>query len=146
MKKFSILLLICILLTGCKKTDPTLIRFRNELDSFCENIQIINDDINAITNISSDEIGLKQASNSLLYQLDLLKDEFVKFSNLDFPSDYDYLEPVADEAAEYMTEAVGAYHKAFAENYTVSMEEYAHENYARAYKRVQVILDALETN
>lgn len=121
-----------------------LTRFRNEIDDFCNNILVIDSDINAITIPSTDEAGLKQATSELLYNLDILKDEFVKFSNIDFPSEYDYLEPVADEASDYMTEAVNSYHKVYEENYTASMEEYALENYSRAYKRVQVIFDVLQ--
>ena len=56
---------------------------------------------------------------------------------------YDYLEKLSDEAYDYMTEAVNAYRKTYQENYTTSMEEYAQENYKRAYKRVQIIIDVL---
>ena len=145
MKKITALFLLCVFFTGCKNTqnNAELFRFHKEIDTFCNNIKEIDSSINAISNISADEDGLKQATSELLNQLDLLKDEFLKFSNIDFPEEYDYLEKIADESADYMTEAVNAYHKTYEDNYTVSMEEYALENYGRAYKRVRVIIDVL---
>ena len=144
LKKLAILLLISLALTGCSsQEDATLSKFKKEMNEFCDNIVEIDTAINQITNISADEDGLKTATEDLMLNLDMLDDEFVKFSNIDFPEEYDYLEEVADEASEYMTEAVKAYHIAFEDNYTESMEEYAQENYSRAYKRVQIILDVL---
>ena len=145
MKKLAILLLTSILLTGCSnENDAALAKLENEINTFCDNVLKIDTAINQITNITADEAGLKIATKDLMYNLDILKDEFVKFSNIDFPEEYDYLESVADEASDYMTEAVKSYHTVYEENYTESMEKYAQENYSRAYKRVQIILDVLQ--
>ena len=48
---------------------------------------------------------------------------------------------MADEAGDYMTEAVNTYKKMYGDEdaYSVTLEEYANENYARAYKRVRII-------
>lgn len=145
MKKLAVILLLSIMLTGCNKdnVDYEMTKFHGEINDFCDNLKEIDSSINQITNISADEQGLKTATTALLENLDLLKDEFAKFSNLDFPTEYDYLEKLADEAYDYMTEAVNAYRKTYQENYTSSMEEYAQENYKRAYKRVQIIIDVL---
>ncbi|MBQ9140381.1 MAG: hypothetical protein IJX63_01125 [Lachnospiraceae bacterium] len=143
MKKLAILLLCSMMLTGCSSEDPAMTKFQNEMNDFCDNLKNIDTSINQITNITADEAGLAAATDDLLYQLDKLDDEFAKFSNIDFPTDYDYLEQYADEASDYMTEAVKSYHTVYEDNYTVSMEEYAKENYSRAYKRVQIILDVL---
>ena len=145
MKKLALLLLISIMLTGCnhKNNDIEMTRFHGEINEFCDNLKEIDSSINEITNITADEQGLKTATTALLDNLDSLKDEFAKFSNIDFPTEYDYLEKLADEAYDYMTEAVNAYRKTYQENYTSSMEEYAQENYKRAYKRVQIIIDVL---
>ena len=35
------------------------------------------------------------------------------FAALDFPTEFDYLESLADEASEYMTTAVESYHDAY---------------------------------
>jgi len=145
LKKLAIILLLSIMLTGCNNNnvDYEITKFHEEINDFCDNLKEIDSSINQITNISADEQGLKTATTTLLGNLDLLKDEFAKFSNLDFPTEYDYLEKLADEAYDYMTEAVNAYRKTYQENYTSSMEEYALENYKRAYKRVQIIIDVL---
>ncbi len=145
MRKLIILFLISILLTGCNKNnnDIEMTRLYAEVNDFCDNLKEIDTSINQLTNITADEEGLKLATKNLLNHLDTLKDEFTKFSNIDFPAEYDYLEKVADEAADYMNEAVNSYHKTYEDNYTASMEEYAHENYKRAYKRVQLIIDVL---
>ena len=133
------------MLTGCNKenNDYEMTRFHAEVNEFCDNLKEIDSSINQITNITADEQGLQEATTELLNNLDRLKDEFAKFSNLDFPTEYDYLEKLSDEAYDYMTEAVNAYRKTYQENYTTSMEEYAQENYKRAYKRVQIIIDVL---
>lgn len=145
MKKLALILLLSLMLTGCNKenNDFEMTRFHAEVNEFCDNLKEIDSSINQITNITADEQGLQEATTELLSNLDRLKDEFAKFSNLDFPAEYDYLEKLSDEAYDYMTEAVNAYRKTYQENYTTSMEEYAQENYKRAYKRVQIIIDVL---
>ena len=143
MKKLAIFVLLSVLLTGCGSEDPAMTKFKKEMNSFCDNLKSIDANINQITNITADEAGLATATQDLMFQLDKLDDEFAKFSNIDFPTDYDYLEQYADEASDYMTEAVKSYHTVYEDNYTVSMEDYAKENYSRAYKRVQIILDVL---
>lgn len=145
MKKLAVILLLSIMLTGCNKdnVDYEMTKFHGEINDFCDNLKEIDSSINQITNITADEQGLKTATTTLMRNLDLLKDEFAKFSNLDFPTEYDYLEKLADESYDYMNEAVNAYRKTYQENYTSSMEEYAQENYKRAYKRVQIIIDVL---
>lgn len=131
--------------TGCnsQNTSYETERFHQEINDFCDQIKEIDQSINSISNITMDESGLNTATETLMQNLDILKDEFIKFSNLDFPEEYDYLEQIADESADYMNEAVKAYHKAYEEKYTSSMEEYAQENYKRAYKRLQIIIDIL---
>lgn len=143
MKKLAVFVFLSLILTGCSSEDPAMSRFTKELNDFCDSLKDIDADMNQITNITADEAGLAAAREDLLFHLDRLDDEFSKFANIDFPADYDYLEQYADEASDYMTEAVKSYHTVYEDNYTVSMEEYAQENYSRAYKRVQIILDVL---
>lgn len=144
MKKILILFICCMMLTGCNnKESIEMTRFRNEINSFCDNIKEIDASINEIANITADEDGLKEATKTLMNHMDRLNEEFTKFANMDFPTEYDYLETMADEAGSYMTEAVNAYHKTYDGNYTESMEDYAQQNYSRAYKRIQFIIDIL---
>lgn len=144
MKRLVILFICCMMLTGCNNQENIkMTQFRSQINSFCDNIKEIDASINEITNITADEEGLKEATKTLMGHMDRLNTEFTNFANMDFPTEYDYLEKMADEAGSYMTEAVKAYHKAYEDNYTVGMEDYAQQNYSRAYKRVQFIVDIL---
>ncbi len=142
MKKTALVLLLTLLLTGCGVEEDTKdVQFENNMNAFCDNIVSIDASINKISNKSGDEAGLAAAKEELLAQLANLNTEFGKFANMDFPAEYDYLEDMADEAGDYMTEAVNTYEKMYGpeDAYSVTLEEYANENYARAYKRVRII-------
>jgi len=113
-------LLTALTLTACGK-DPALTQFKEEIDSFCTKI-----------------------SDELLGYLDQLDSAFQDFAALDFPTEFDYLESLADEASEYMTTAVESYHDAYDNGgYNQLTADYAKENYARAYKRIQIIITFL---
>lgn len=142
MRKKILLAGICmLLLTGCGE-NPVDARFSTEINTFCDNISAIDAKINAIS-VEAEENSIRYATSDLLSYLDELEVEFMKFSNIDFPEEFDYLEEMAEEAGSYMTEAVGSYHKAYEDGYNQSMEEYARENYSRACKRVQAVLALL---
>ena len=69
---------------------------------------------------------------------------FQSFARLDFPEEFDYLEDLADESSQYMTEAVASYHDAYSNGaYNEYTAEYARQNYSRAYKRIQIIITFL---
>lgn len=142
MKKKLLLAGLCmLLLTGCG-ANPIDSKFNGEINDFCDSVAAIDAKINAIS-VEAEESSIRYATADLLSYLDELEMEFMKFSNIDFPEEFDYLEEMADEAGSYMTEAVASYHKAYEDGYNQSMEEYAGENYSRACKRVQVILALL---
>lgn len=108
------------------------------MDDFCTKISEIDTSIN---NIDAES---EQAADELLTYLDDLDIVFQSFARLDFPEEFNYLENLADESSEYMTEAVKSYHDAFGNGtYNESTAEYARENYSRAYKRVQIIISFL---
>lgn len=120
--------------TACG-SDPESEKFKTEIDDFCTSISEIDTSIN---NLDAES---ENAINELLGYLDELDAEFQDFAELDFPEEYDYLESLADEASDYMTEAVTNYHAAYSDNsYNEYTAEYAKENYSRAYKRIQVII------
>jgi len=146
MKRIPLLFLSALLLTGCaQKEDTEMLAFKDEINEFCDKIVEIDASINEITNESADGEGLESAKRELLSCLDDLKDEFSVFASLDFPEEFDYLESIADEASTYMTEAVKSYHEAYKDNsYNEYTADYAGQNYSRAYKRVQIILDFLQ--
>lgn len=140
MKRHNKLRVICaallsaLLLTGCGE-DPALAQFRKSMDDFCTKVSEIDTSIN---NIDAQSDG---AADELLSYLDELDLVFQSFARLDFPEEFDYLENLAQESSQYMTEAVSSYHNAYSNgSYNEYMADYAGENYARAYKRIQIIL------
>lgn len=131
------ILFVSLALTGCGK-DPELTQFKTEIDEFCTNISELDTAINSI-DAQSDT-----ATEELLGYLDQLDEEFKVLATIDFPEEFDYLENLSDEASSYMTEAVASYHEAYSNgSFNEYTEEYAHENYSRAYKRVQIIITFL---
>lgn len=125
------------LLTACGE-DPELVQFRKNIDDFCSRISEIDSGMNSI-NAEAD--GAVTEFLGYLDELDLL---FQSFAKLDFPEEFDYLEPTADEASQYMTTAVESYHEAYSNgSYNEYTAEYAYGNYSRAYKRIQIIISFL---
>ena len=132
-KVLSAALALCLMLTGCGE-DPELTRFKNDFENFCINVSTLDTSINKI-NADSDS-----ATDELLGYIDQLEEEFESLAAMDFPEEFDYLEELADQASEYMTEAAVSYHEAFADEYQENVGDYAYKNYKRAYKRIQIIL------
>ena len=129
--------LIGILLTACGE-DPELTQFRSSVDEFCTKISEIDTSINNI------DAQSETAISELLACLDELDLAFQSFARLDFPEEFDYLEELAGESSQYMTEAVSSYHDAYSNNsYDQNTAEYAKSNYSRAYKRIQIIITCL---
>ena len=126
-----------ILLTACGE-DQELARFRTHIDAFCTKISEIDTSINNI------DAQSENAVSELLAYLDDLDKTFKDFAELDFPEQFQYLESLADESSEYMTEAVKNYHEAYSNNsYNEYTADYARQYYSRAYKRIQIIISFL---
>lgn len=124
-------------LCACSGTndDEKLIDSINE---FCNKIDVIDEEINNIDPSSED------APSILLTKLDELDEIFLEFSEIDFPDEYDYMENIADEAAENMSTAVSYYHSTYeGEEYDSVSASYADEYFERAYKRVQIVISLL---
>lgn len=126
-----------ILLTACGE-DPELTQFRNNIDAFCTKLSEIHIAINSI------DATKDTAVDELLDNLDELDLVFQAFAKLDFPQEFDNLEPIADESSQYMTTAVEYFHLAYSnDSYNEYTAEYAQQNYARACKRIQIIISFL---
>ena len=139
-KKILGLILTCVLcLSVCAcGTDPEFAKFKSDIDNMCTDLVSLNNKMNDI------DAASEHAVEELLEYLDELDMKFARFAELDFPEEFDYLESLADESSEYMTEAVKSYHEAYSNNsYNEYTAAYAKENYTRAYKRVQVIITFL---
>ncbi|WP_300714255.1 hypothetical protein [uncultured Acetatifactor sp.] len=130
-------LLTAMTLTACGE-DAALTQFKKSMDDFCTSISEIDSSINNI------DAQSENATADLLSYLDALDSTFQDFAELDFPDEFDYLENLADESSEYMTEAVKSYHEAYGNGaYNEYIAEYAKQNYSRAYKRIQIIISFL---
>lgn len=140
--KGKVCLLLAVILTVVSLTacgeDPQLTQFRNNIESFCTKVSVIDNSINSIDAQSDNAVS------ELLSNLDELNSVFQSFADLDFPEEFDYLEDLADKSGEYMSIAVSSYHDAYRNNsYNESTAEYAKENYSRAYKCIQIIITFL---
>lgn len=130
-------LLMVSMLAACGE-DLALTQFKKSMDDFCSKVAEID---TAINNIDAEK---ENAPDELLGYLSDLDIVFQSFARLDFPEEFDYLENLADEASSYMTEAVKSYKDAYSnDSYNEATAEYARQNYERANKRIQIILDFL---
>lgn len=124
-------------LTGCGKNEK-LDTFKEQMNSFCDTIVEIDSNMNSIDASGEDAIA------TLLSNLDDLDVAFKELADYPVPDEFSYIETLADEASENMTEAVKLYHEAFSNNsYNEYTAGYAAEYYARAYKRVKYIITML---
>ena len=131
---FAVCFLLSFLLTGCGE-DKELTQFKEAFESFCIEVSTLDTAINKID--ASDE----NAEKELLGYIDRLENEFEKLAQLNFPEEFQYLENLSDEASGYMKEAAKAYHTAYeGESFASNYNDYAFENYKRAYRRIQIIL------
>ena len=137
-RKIKLLLAGCVLclgITACNNVDPELTKFKNDVDNFCDSIAEIDASMNAIDATS------ENAPDQLLGYLDELDVRFKNFADLDFPSDFDHLEGLADSASMFMTEAVKDYHESFSNgSYNEYTAEIASHNYAVSMKAINYII------
>ncbi|MDD2973139.1 MAG: hypothetical protein PHE02_13530 [Lachnospiraceae bacterium] len=127
-----------LLLTGCGKEDKALTQYKENMMTFCDQIKAQDTAINGIDATSD------TAVTELLDNLDQLNAEFTSLAEMEVPSEFSSVETLADEAGEYMNEAVSMYRDVFtAENLDQESLDIANENYSRAMKRIQYIGDIL---
>ena len=139
-QKIFVLLISCfcmVTFAGCGK-EALDVQFKNDLDTYCSKIETIDEEINQIDGTS------EMAPQELLGCMDDLNIVFASIGKLDFPSEFDYLESLATEAAEYMNDAVEHYHSAFAnESFDESLAASGKDSYTKACRRLQIILKLL---
>ncbi len=124
-------------MTGCG-SDPELENYKENMNTFFESVASYDTSINAIDPASEDAVS------QLLSLLDNMSASFTQMAELSVPPVFTGVEQLADEADEYMKEAVALYHQAFeSEVFDENIEEAAQENYSRANLRIQYILSIL---
>lgn len=134
-----LLFLIMFTLTGCGK-NAELENYKANMNQFFENIRIIDSSINSI------DPNSETAVTDLLALLDTMNTSFEQMASLEVPDGFPGVEELADEASQYMSEAVSYYHQAYDGEYDATMEDVAHQNYERANVRFQYIVSILHGN
>ena len=138
-KLLTLLLATCFTLsiTGSGE-EKELTEYKEKMDSFFSEIEIIHNKMNTIDPESEDALA------DLFECLDELDSQFATMAAIEVPDEFSSLENLADEASENMSLAVENYHNSYS---TDSYNEYtaatADEYYARANKRLQYMIDIL---
>ena len=138
--KHKIILLLTVLtaffLTGCGK-DAELENYKANMNQFFENIRVIDSSINAL------DPNSETAVSDLLSLLDSMNTSFEQMASLDVPDGFPCVDELADEASEYMSEAVSYYHQAYENGYNANLEDAARQYYESANVRFQYIVSIL---
>ena len=130
--------MLCLCIAGCGK-DQKLEEYNENISAFTLNISDISTRMEEIDTTSD------TAASEVLVCLDEMQAQFVILSEMEVPKEFASVESLADEASEYMTEAVTLYHQVFeAEEYSEETASIAHENYNRAMKRLSYISSLLQ--
>ena len=135
---FLIFLLLAGTMAGCGKKDAELKNYRMNMNQFFENVRIYDSSINAI------DPNSETAVSDLLSLLDSMNTSFSQMASLEVPEGFPGVDVLADEASQYMSEAVSYYHQAYeGESFDASLEDVARQNYERANVRLQYIVSIL---
>lgn len=142
MKRVVITLIIamaCMVFAGCGKSSKDLDEYYDSMNDFSTEITAIKDNMEAIDTTS------EGALVELLGYLDQLQEQFKILSEIEVPKEFASNEQLADEAYEYMQQAVSLYHEYYDDPESdISTFEAASENYSRAMKRVGYISSILK--
>lgn len=131
-------IMLCLCMTGCGK-DQKLEEYNENISAFTLNIADISSRMEEIDTTSA------TASSEVLTCLDELQEQFMILAEMEVPKEFASIESLADEASEYMTEAVTLYHQFFeSEEYSAETASIAQENYNRAMKRLSYISSLLQ--
>ena len=125
-------LLTALLLTGCgSEAVDELSTYQASMDTFCENISYLNDQINALDGTGESDV------ETLLGHLDTLDEQFAQMAELTVPDKFATIDNLADEASENMSMAVSYYHEAYdSGTYNPTYGDAAYEYYTRANVRL----------
>ncbi len=145
-KSLAIILSV-FLISGCssrgeQESTSDLTAFRTTVGTFCTAIAETDQRINSV------DTSAEGFETQIINDLNSLNTSFSEFAAVDFPEEYDYLEHLADEASEYMAQAVAGYTKVYSDN-TLTPDlmqaefDNASEQYNNAFKRIKVIMTFL---
>jgi len=134
----SALLSLSLFTCGCGQ-DAELTKYEEEVTAFIDSVSDIKLRMEEI------DINSDSAIVDTLICLDEMQEQFFLLSEMDVPKEFASIESLADEASEYMTEAVTIYHEVFeADEYDAANADVAAQNYDRAMKRLSYISTLLQ--
>lgn len=134
----SVLLLSMFVFSGCGEKEELTV-FKEEMDHFYTEVFNIEADMDEITEEDEDSLS------SLLASLEEMSVQFEKLAELEVPEEFISVEELAEDASDYMNEAVRLYGEAYEEDYVSdSLIQAAVENYDSAMKRINYIAILLQ--
>ena len=93
-------IMLCLCMTGCGK-DQKLEEYNENISTFTLNIADISSRMEEIDTTSD------TAASEVLICLDEMQEQFIILAEMEVPKEFASIESLADEASEYMTEALG---------------------------------------
>ncbi|MCR5397940.1 MAG: hypothetical protein K6E68_00230 [Lachnospiraceae bacterium] len=129
---FLISLMVC---AGCgKKNSKELDAYYDSMNRFATGMAKIAADLEAV------DTSVPGASNEVLGYLDKINEQLATLAEIEVPDEFASNEELADEAYEYMQQAVSLFHQYYEDpDCERAVFEVATENYSRAMKRVNYI-------
>lgn len=135
---FVVLSLCMAFLIGCGENEELAV-FQENISAFCTEVSALESNIESIDESSEDAVDI------LMVYLEQMSQQFQQLAQLEVPSEFISVEEIADDAADYMKEAVRLYGEAYEEDYVSdAMIQAASENYASAMKRINYIAVILQ--
>ena len=132
------IMLLSFTTSGCGK-DKELTEYEESVTAFIDAVGDIKIRMEEIDVNSEDSVV------DVLICLNEMQEQFYLLAQMDVPKEFASIESLADEASDYMTEAVSIYHQVFeADEYDASNADVAAQNYDRAMKRLSYISTLLQ--
>ena len=132
------LFLCMILFTGCGEKEELTV-FKENISSFYEEVSMIESNIASVDESSEDAVA------TLLIYLEQMSLQFQQLAEMEVPQEFISVEALADDAFDYMKEAVRLYEEAYEEDYISDpLIQAATENYTSAMKRIYYIAVLLQ--
>ena len=129
---------LCLCACGDDAEEKELAAFSEEMTAFTVSIKDADEGINAI------DVTNPSAASDLLLILDQLQVDFENLAELSVPEQFESIEELADDASEYMKNAVSYFHSAYeGETFKEQDADIAYQYYTRAMKRIEIIGYAL---
>ena len=125
-------------LSGCGN-NAELTKYEEDVTAFIDEVS------NIKLRMEEIDINSESAITDTLTCLDEMQEQFYFLAEMDVPKEFASIESLADEASDYMTEAVAIYHEVFeADEYDAANADVASQNYDRAMKRISYISTLLQ--